>query len=79
MGGAGVQQGLGMGSSMDWTFGQKGVWDDKMKRKMALMMQLIGSNRGSQVVPGQSPGPTKVDSWDPSLILKLLSFAGGGR
>lgn len=77
--GAGTAQGLGMGSSMDWTFGQKGVWDDKMKRKMALMLQLIGSNHGSQVVPGQNPGQTKVDGWDPSIIMKLMSFVGGGR
>jgi hypothetical protein len=78
MGGGTVAGAAGAGQGIDWTFGQKGVYDDKTKRKMELLKALIGSNTGTPVNPGDSPGPTKTSAWDPNSIMRLLSFVSGG-
>ena len=78
MGGAGAQQGLGMASNIDFTFGQKGVYDDKTKRELALLQSLIGaSGHSPSVNQGQTPGAAQFKGgWDPAMIARLLSFVG---
>jgi hypothetical protein len=68
---------MGAGQNIDWTFGQKGVSDEKVERRMKLLLKLIGSNQGHSPNTGQSPGPTPVASWDPRQAMGLMSFGGG--
>jgi hypothetical protein len=75
-GGGTMQGAAGAGQNIDWTFGQKGVWDEKTERRMKLLLGLIGSNRGHSPNQGQSPGATPVASWDPRQAMGLMSFGG---
>jgi hypothetical protein len=76
-GGGTAQGAAGAGQNIDWTFGQKGVWDEKTKRRMDLLTKLIGSNSGQPTTQGQSPGATPVSSWDPRQIMQMLNTFGG--
>ena len=77
--GAGAAQGVGGMSNVDLTFGQGKVYNEKVGRELALLQALIGASAGRSpgVNTGQTPGPAQFrGGWDPSMILKLLSFTG---
>ncbi len=78
-GGGDMAGGLGMGSSIDWTFGQGKVWDEKTKRQMALLQSLIGASGGAgahSTSSAQSVPPAQIHPMVPFVLSKLLGFGG---
>jgi hypothetical protein len=80
-GGGGMASAAGAGQNIDWTFGQKEVYDERVKREMGLLTSLIRNTPpGANVNTGQTPGAAqRAQTWDPSSILalaRLFSFRG---
>lgn len=76
-GGGDMAGAAGMGSQMDWTFGQGKVWDEKTKRQMQLLTSLIGArNAGAPVNSGQTMSPTQIHPAIPFILSQLLGFGG---
>jgi hypothetical protein len=81
-GGGGMGAMAGAGQNIDWTFGQKEVYDDRVSRELTLLDRLIRAtpNAGSSSVNrGQTPDYQPVRSWDPQNILRLLLSFNPGR
>lgn len=75
MGGLGA--GLGMGS-MDWTFGQGKVWDEKTNRQMALLRALIAASGNAGVhstSSAQAVQAAPIHTQAPMTLAQLLGFA----
>ena len=78
-GGGDMAGAAGMGSSMDWTFGQGKVWDEKTKRQMQLLHDLIGASGGAgahSTASAQSVPPAQVHPMVPFILSHLLGFGG---
>lgn len=80
-GGGGAGAALGGMSNIDFTFGQKGVYDDRTKKELAMLMGLIGASAGAgskSVNQGQTPGAAPIQSWNPGMLISLARLFGVG-
>lgn len=80
--GGGAAGAAGAAQNIDFTFGQKGVYDDRTKKELALLLGLISAsgNQGTKTTAqGSSPAPVQATPWNPQVLMSILnSFRGRG-
>ena len=77
--GAGAASAMGSAQNIDFTFGQKGVHDDKTKKELAMLMSLInasGSAGSKSVNTGQSIAPAQANGWTPQMLMSFMRMFG---